>query len=439
MEEINRWDCVFLRAKIKTMQNQEKFQQLREKYPVFTYYGYEYQCVGNQVDIVFDFRLGDDIRFAPQMHLQPGRHAVSLGHSSLLDGLVFHIGLIELISYWKCACAPVVYVRGHKLSDSQQQWWKKLYWKGLGEFFYQNGISSTQDDFLNFSFDEDAQPIEAFNYQKVAESKQVIVPIGGGKDSVVTLEQLRKTREIIPFIINPRGATLECARIAGFPSLEDIVVLRRQIAPKLLELNQAGFLNGHTPFSAMLAFYSLLVSAVTGVRDVALSNESSANEPTIPGTEINHQYSKSLEFEEDFRYYVENNIADINHYFSYLRPYCELEIAQFFAQYPQYFEVFKSCNVGSKTDIWCCNCPKCLFAYIILSPFIDDATMIHIFGEDLLNKPALQQYFDELSGIAEVKPFECVGTVDEVNRALEMISESRSDKYLIKRWLSLKK
>lgn len=189
----------------------------------------------------------------------------------------------------------------------------------------------------------------------------------------------------------------------------------------------------------MLAFYSLLVSAVTGVRDVALSNESSANEPTIPGTEINHQYSKSVEFEEDFRDYVKNHLGDINHYYSHLRPYCELEIAQFFAQYPPYFEVFKSCNAGSKTDIWCCNCPKCLFAYIILSPFIDDATMIHIFGEDLLNKPSLQQYFDELSGIAEVKPFECVGTVDEVNRALEMISVSRADKLLIKRWLSYKK
>lgn len=439
MKEKNRRDCVFLRPKTVNMQNQEKFQQLREKYPVFTYYGYEYQRVGNQIDMVFDFRLGDDIRFAPQMHLQPGRHAAALCDLQLLDGLIFHIGMIELISYWKCACAPTVHIRGHKLSDSQQQWWKKLYWKGLGEFFYQNGISSSLTDFLHFSFDENAQPIDHFHYQKVADSDAVIVPIGGGKDSVVTLEQLRKTRKIVPFIINPRGATLECARIAGFPELEDIVVLRRQIAPKLLELNKEGFLNGHTPFSAMLAFYSLLVSAVTGVRDVALSNESSANEPTIPGTEINHQYSKSVEFEEDFRDYVKSNIADINHYYSHLRPYCELEIAQFFAQYPQYFEVFKSCNAGSKTDIWCCNCPKCLFAYIILSPFIDDATMIHIFGEDLLNKPSLQQYFDELSGIAEVKPFECVGTVDEVNRALEMISVSRVDKFLIKRWLSYKK
>ena len=181
------------------------------------------------------------------------------------------------------------------------------------------------------------------------------------------------------------------------------------------------------------------MSAATNIREVALSNESSANEPTIPGTEINHQYSKSLEFEEDFRAYVKANMNDINHYYSYLRPYCELEIAEFFSQYPRYFPVFKSCNAGSKTDVWCCNCPKCLFAYIILSPFIDDQTMIGIFGEDLLNKESLTTYFDELTGIADVKPFECVGTIDEVNQALSMIYESRKDKYLVNRWKYLRR
>lgn len=420
------------------MHNQEKFLQLRKENPVFTYEGFDYQITDNQIDIKFHFRIGEDIEFAPAMHLNPGRHGISEIPADVCENLIFHIGLIELISYWKCACSPIVHVRGYRLSVDQQQWWKKLYWKGLGEFFYQNGITSSIDDFLQFRFDEDAQPIAQLKCQKVAESNRVIVPIGGGKDSVVTLEQLRKERAIVPFIINPRGATLECARIAGFPDLNDIVVLKRQIDPNLLKLNAEGYLNGHTPFSAMLAFYSLLVSTATGVRDVALSNESSANEPTIPGTEINHQYSKSVEFEQDFRYYVKTYLGDTNHYYSYLRQYCELEIARFFAQYPQYFPVFKSCNAGSKTDIWCCNCPKCLFAYIILSPFIDDATMIGIFGEDLLNKPSLQTYFDELTGIAEVKPFECVGTIDEVNQALAMIADSRGDKYLVQRWRKLK-
>ena len=198
-----------------------------------------------------------------------------------------------------------------------------------------------------------------------------------------------------------------------------------------------GFLNGHTPFSAMLSFYSLLVSYGTNTREVALSNESSANEPTIPGTKINHQYSKTLEYEEDFRYYVKTFLNDSNHYYSYLRPYTELQIAEMFAQHPQYFPVFKSCNAGSKENKWCCNCSKCLFAYIILSPFIDNDTMVSIFGEDLLDKPEMEQYFDELRGVAPNKPFECVGTIDEVNKALEMIRESRRDKKPFLPWSAM--
>lgn len=423
-----------------SLQNQSLFETLRERHPQFTYENYSYAVKGNQIEIQFDFRMGDEIRFTPSMRLDAGRHGQGELNAEEIDGLVFHIGMIELISYWKCACSPTVLVKSRRLSGRQQQWWKKLYWKGLGEFFYQNGIQTTPELFLNFAFEEGAPSTDEFRYRRVGDADAVIVPIGGGKDSVVTLEHHREqNKKIIPFIINPRGATLECARIAGFPEREDIVILKREISPKLLELNREGYLNGHTPFSAMLAFYTLLASAATGVRDIALSNESSANEPTIPGTEINHQYSKSLEFEEDFRQYVSEYMGDASHYYSYLRPYCELQIAEFFSHYSAYFPVFKSCNAGSKTDSWCCNCPKCLFAYIILSPFIDDATMIGIFGEDLLDKPSMERYFDELSGIAEVKPFECVGTVDEVNRALEMIQESRSDKHLIRHWLSHKK
>ena len=252
----------------------------------------------------------------------------------------------------------------------------------------------------------------------------------------MTLEDLRTTRKVVPFIINPRGATLDCARVAGFDREEQILVLHRQIDPKLLELNAQGFLNGHTPFSAMLAFYSVLLSAVTGIRDVALSNESSANEPTVPGTNINHQYSKSLEFETDFRDYVHDWMGDSNHYYSHLRSLNELQIAERFARYPQYFPVFKSCNVGSKENKWCGHCPKCLFAYIILSPFIPEEKLQEIFGHDLLNDPTLEQTFDELSGLSKIKPFECVGTVREVNEALRRICNSHGDKYLLKHYIN---
>lgn len=418
--------------KISKMAN-TKYEQLRGEFPVFEYQAYDFSIVGTKIQMQFHFAVGQ-YGFHPKMSLALGKYATSSLREEDINGLVFQIGMIELISYWKCTCSPTVLVKPYQLGEEMQKWWKKLYFNGLGEFFYQNKIQASEEDFMAFGFDKQSPSASALTYPHVDDSQRVIVPIGGGKDSVVTLEALRKEREVIPFIINPRGATVDCARIAGFPAEEDRVVLQREIDPQLLELNKQGFLNGHTPFSAMLSFYTLLVSYGTATRDVALSNESSANEPTIPGTKINHQYSKSLEYEEDFRWYVRQFLNDCNHYYSYLRPYTELQIAEMFARHPQYFPVFKSCNAGSKENKWCCNCSKCLFAYIILSPFIDNDTMVSIFGEDLLDKVELIQYFDELCGIAPNKPFECVGTIDEVNKALQMIRESRKDKLLMRHY-----
>jgi len=336
-----------------------------------------------------------------------------------------------LVSYWKATCSPQIVVHDYILGETQQNWWKKLYYKGLGEFFYQNEIHCTQNDFVHFSFAKEVKPYSDLSFKKIDTSQKVLVPIGGGKDSVVTLEELKKEQEVIPFIINPRGATLDCTRVAGFETLNEIVILEREIDTNLLACNKQGFLNGHTPFSAMLAFYTLLASYGAGTREIALSNEASANEATVLGTEVNHQYSKSLEFEKDFQQYVQNYMGNCAHYYSYLRSFSELQIAGKFAQYPQYFSVFRSCNAGSKENKWCCNCPKCLFAYIILAPFIDKNTRLEIFGEDLLNKPEMEHFFNQLIGKEATKPFECVGTIEEVVAALKMLDNQKEKSYLL--------
>jgi hypothetical protein len=207
--------------------------------------------------------------------------------------------------------------------------------------------------------------------------------------------------------------------------MDEVLVIRRKIDHTLLELNAQGYLNGHTPFSAMLAFYTRLASALSGIPNVALSNENSANESTVIGTSVNHQYSKSLEFEDDFRNYCSsknfNFQFSIFNYFSFLRPLSELQIAMLFSRFTAYHDVFRSCNVGSKEDIWCGHCAKCLFAYIILSPFIEPARLNQIFGKSMLDDTTLELEFRQLIGEAETKPFECVGTVSEVRQALAMM------------------
>jgi hypothetical protein len=398
---------------------QKKFLQLRVEYPFMEYVGYESDIDATGIHVKYEFNLAGKFTFRPEFIIPQKRFFQNFPssqelQSTLFQNLIFHIGLIELISYWKSACPPQVIIKGQKLSEAQVSWWKNVYYQGLGEFFYTNEIQTSLKEFMTISSSgETIQP------QSVSLDETVIVPIGGGKDSVVTLELLGKTKKIRPFIMNPRGATLECARVAGFGK-DGFIEVNRRLDPLLLELNSQGFLNGHTPFSAMLAFYSLLVSAISGHRHIALSNESSANEPTVAGTDVNHQYSKSFAFESDFRDYVKHYISADFNYFSFLRPLNELRIAQLFAEQVKYYPVFKSCNAGSKTDIWCCNCSKCLFAFTILSPFIPVIEMVHIFGKNLFELPQMLGYLKELTGIDEVKPFECVGTIDEVNAALHM-------------------
>lgn len=72
---------------------------------------------------------------------------------------------------------------------------------------------------------------------------------------------------------------------------------------------------------------------------MALSNESSANESTVKGSTVNHQYSKSFKFEEDFHRYEAEYLPGSAYYFSMLRPLSEFQIARFFAQQKQYHAI----------------------------------------------------------------------------------------------------
>jgi hypothetical protein len=199
----------------------------------------------------------------------------------------------------------------------------------------------------------------------------------------------------------------------------------------LIDLNSQGFLNGHTPFSAIVAFTSYLSAYLTGKKYIALSNEDSANESNVDGLNINHQYSKTIEFENDFREFANKYFGLGIEYFSFLRPITELQIAMLFSRIEKYHKIFKSCNVGSKQKpwVWCCNCPKCLFVYSILSPFLYKEKLVEIFGEDMFENENLLSTFTELCGYGDVKPFECVGTYEEIKwaltRTIENIGENK--------------
>jgi len=396
------------------------YEQLREKHPVFIYENY---TMGEDF-LEFDFRM-DDTCFKPRWEFPK---ALSGGDydRALVGKIAFSLGLAELVSYWKCACSPTVEIRCGALNEEQKKWWKKLYFNGLGEFFYRNGIDADFRSFMKINCaDIPEKPLSG----DVPALSGVMVPVGGGKDSVVTIELLKKTgAKIYPYAINPHGAALDCVSAAGIPEKKAVYV-KRTIDPELLALNKKGYLNGHTPFSAVTAFSSLLFAVMTGRKYIALSNESSANETYVAGKNINHQYSKSTEFERDFREYCGyfGGFSRCPEYFSLLRPWSEWQIAGEFVKYPQYFKAFKSCNLGSKNNVWCCKCAKCLYVYILLSAFLTDDVLVSIFGCNMLDKTELSDMLDGLILDNTDKPFECVGTKSEVRQSLYMAADLRKE------------
>lgn len=410
-----------------------EFISLREQYKEFVYKGFSYEVKEGFYVVTYAYEIPGLSEFETVWKFPEGGRPVE---ETIFHRLLFELGMAEAISYWKVTCAPTLKVACGSLTEWQNKWWRKLFYNGLGEFMYVNGIEISEEELLTIvceqgafeagetcAGDNGAGKSRADGNDGVA-GKLIdsasycgcLVPVGGGKDSVVSMEVLRE-EDVTLYRINPDATVANVVAAAGREYKTCFV--NRKLDPRILEMNQRGFLNGHIPFSAVVAFSTFISAYLQGLRYIALSNESSANESTVVGSFVNHQYSKSYEFEQDFMEYIHSFLETEIQYFSLLRPLSELQIAALFASYTKYHKAFRSCNAGSKKGIWCCNCPKCLFVYIILSSFLGEEEKVAIFGENLLDNPQNEKYFRELTGLDENKPFECVGTRSEVVMSLK--------------------
>ena len=393
------------------------YEELRKEYTEFYYHGYDIEDLGDSYRFTYHLETKGLSEFEPTMTIPKPSNIPSHIHSRLVKEAAFSLGMVELISYWKIACPKNVYIECNRLDEYQLAWWKKLYFHGLGEFFYINHIPLDPEGFM--SLHSIGEKINGEDY--IAEVKGNLIPVGGGKDSFVSLDLLSEYKdENCAFIINPVISAVNSAHAAGYKEGKDLIINRRTLDQRMLDLNKKGYLNGHTPFSAMAAFASYLTALIYERKYITLSNEASANESTIKGSTVNHQYSKTFEFEKDFQEYCERYLTNDIEYFSLLRPLSELQIAGLFSRLDDYLPVFRSCNVGSKTGEWCGHCAKCLFVCCILSAYLSDDKIVDIFQTDMLNDESMKELFEQLTGILDDKPFECVGTRDEVNIAVCM-------------------
>ena len=329
--------------------------------------------------------------------------------------------LIAGVSYYKAAVPGEIRIDSYAIDDATASLLENIYISGLGEFAYRNGL----DLHGRVVFPRSASA--AASASAAGLRQHALVAIGGGKDSLVSIEALRSAavEQTVTWIGNSQ-LIAACAARTELPTLN----LGRAIAPELFELNRQGAWNGHIPVTAVNSAILVLAALLQGVDQVVFSNERSASYGSmIPGTgEVNHQWSKGWAFEQAFGEYVQSRIATDLHYYSLLRPLSELAVARQFAKVDRYDAFFSSCNrnfhiLGERpVNRWCGVCPKCHFVFLALAPFMPKLRLVGIFGRNLLDDESQAPGFDALLEFQDHKPFECVGEGQESRAAMATLA-----------------
>ena len=384
----------------------------------------------------------------------------------IIENLLFHLFISLWISYYKLFPKSKIILEKWNFDEEQIKFWKKFYLNWLWEFLYVNKLepkiiftlspalnSMTHKGLKSFlSINEKGtikkEKNQVDNVDKIKKWvvywniwEKFLVPIWWGKDSIVSIELLRQAWKNFDTFVFWKMDKIKrnCIKISGKKNL----FVSRKLSKNLFELNKKGYYNWHVPITGIITFVLEVVAYLYDYKYLVLSNEKSANfwNTVYRWIKINHQYSKSLEFEKDLKDYVWKYMNSNVKYFSLLRWMYEYKIAELFAKlWKKYFKVFSSCNgnfkilnppipnpfpprekgdnkyeiIKKENKIWCNDCSKCAFVYSILSSFLSRQELSTIFGEDLYNKKSLVDIFEELAGISWHKPLECVGESSEI-------------------------
>jgi len=337
-----------------------------------------------------------------------------------LDRALRHLHIAAGTSYYKAAAPPVIEVEGAGLTPFESEFHRHLYDDGLREFAVANRLPVPRSVEIHAT---STLPVGA-DRLRTRRPGGLLVPIGGGKDSMVLIEAVRHLGPRL-FSVNPHPLVIELAAASNL----ELIVVRRHLSPELARLNASGALNGHVPITAIVSLIAVAGSYVYGYDSIAMAIERSASEETrwVDGVPVNHQYSKSLDFEVLLQRLLAESIDPGLTYGSALRQYSELSIARAFARLTGYHPTFCSCNTAFRQgaaagDRWCGDCPKCRFVGLMLAPNLSPEALVAIIGRDMFDEPEQVEGFAALMS-EEGKPFECVGERRESAAAVRMLSD----------------
>lgn len=370
-------------------------------------------------ELAYAFDDGEEL--VERVHF-PDAPALAPGHERAFAAALRLLHLVAGVSYYKAGLPARIEVEGEPLDEVTAGLLDELYAHGLAELAYRNGLDLRGR--IRFPRGGAAQaPAPALGLPR-----RTLVPLGGGKDSLVAVEALKQAGlEATVAWVSNSTLIAACAERTGLPRLN----LQRELAPGLFELNRLGAWNGHIPVTAVNSAVLAVAAILYGYDSIAFANERSASAATLEyeGQEVNHQWSKGYAFERLLQDWLHDHAAADLDYCSLLRPYSELAVTRAFARLGgAYFDVFSSCNrnfrlLGPKpADRWCGQCPKCHFVFLALAPFLPKPRLLAIFGRNLLDDESLAGGFDALLEYRDHKPFECVGEGGEARAALYALS-----------------
>lgn len=402
----------------------------------FRYEGYDLDPAAGRLTCRYSLdgrRFAEVVTF-PGLAAGDGDGREERWHGAAVDAAARWVFLLAGVSYYKTAAPPVVELPATPLRAAERDFLRDVYVDGLGEFAYRNGLDLTG---LRFEAPELAPGAAPPPGGPTDAGRRPLVPFGGGIDSVVTVELVRPRAEPALFVVSRAGrrfpAVERPAAVTGLP----VVRAERAVDDQVLRSAQLGFLNGHVPVTGIISAIGVLAAVLDGRGALVMSNEwsSSVGNVEVDGRTVNHQWSKSLAFETGFREVLGLTLGTTVDYFSRLRPYSELSIAERFAALGDYHRAFQSCNRGfhldpaRRLDHWCGRCDKCAFTDLILAPFMAADRLRHVFGgaeplDDPSSLPRLEALVDT-SGAR--KPWECVGEVEEC-RAAVALAAARPDR-----------
>lgn len=381
-----------------------------------------------------EFAGGTSVRFEEEL-IFPQAFTIKNIPKDLLDELLSSLHVILGISYYKIYCPKKIEL-SRLISKEQADFWNTVYRKGLGEFFYRNNINPI--NLIKFPYDIKKRPVS----HRLIRKNRSLVGIGGGKDSIVAVELLKQQKEDIAALLVETQKNDPIARGVIDRMKIGALVVERRMDKKIFE-TLPGSYNGHIPISAIFAFLGYFMAVIYDYSNVIVGNEFSSNFGNLKhkGEEVNHQWSKSLEFERLFQDYANKFLSPDIAYFSLLRPFYEIRIAEMFAKHKKYFPIFSSCNRNFRINKarpgtkWCGECPKCVFTWTMLSAFLSKKELVKIFHKNLYEDNRLMLLFADILGYGKMKPFDCVGTFDESRAALFLAKDKFKDSLVMQKFV----